>query len=86
VNCKPGDLARYVGVDPACYGWVVLVVVESHVLDNMVMWETSPPLPMNDGSGEFANGTADCALRPIRPDEGEDETLTWAGKPEKVPA
>lgn len=28
----------------------------------------------------------DKYLRPIRPSEGEDETLTWAGKPEKVTA
>lgn len=28
----------------------------------------------------------DSALRPIRPEEGDDETLTWAGKPEKVTA
>lgn len=25
-------------------------------------------------------------LRPIRPEEGEDESLTWAGKPEQVSA
>lgn len=28
----------------------------------------------------------DAWLRPIRPGEGEDETLAWAGKPEGVPA
>lgn len=28
----------------------------------------------------------DVALRPIRPDEGDDETLAWAGKPEGVAA
>lgn len=26
----------------------------------------------------------DDRLRPLRPDEGEDETLTWAGKPNNV--
>lgn len=26
----------------------------------------------------------DRALRPLRPDDGEDETLTWAGKPNNV--
>jgi hypothetical protein len=29
---------------------------------------------------------ADAGLRPIRDQDGEDETLTWAGKPEQVPA
>ncbi len=28
----------------------------------------------------------DANLRPIRPNEGDDETLSWAGKPEQVPA
>ena len=28
----------------------------------------------------------DCTLRPIRPSEGQDETLTWAGKPQEVRA
>lgn len=28
----------------------------------------------------------DSKLRPLRPRTGDDETLTWAGKPEKVSA
>lgn len=28
----------------------------------------------------------DVALRPIRPNDGEDETLQWAGKPQEVTA
>lgn len=38
-----------------------------------------------DLGGNF-EGIADKHLRPIRDSDGEDETLTWAGKPEGVAA
>jgi hypothetical protein len=39
-------------------------------------------------NGDFGTeGIAwDGALRPIRDSDGDDETLVWAGKPERVPA
>lgn len=40
------------------------------------------PIPRQ---AKFATGRDD-KLRPIRPGEGDDETLTWAGKPEKITA
>lgn len=47
-------------------------------------------IPIRLLSGKFRIVTerviCDCLLRPIRPDEGEDETFQWAGKPQEVTA
>lgn len=54
-------------------------------------WEVDTPLnhvsisPHDLGAHlGLAPYARDCQLRPLRPDEGEDETLTWAGKPNNV--
>ncbi len=46
------------------------------------------PTRYNDGSLEFSTwrSVLDRCLRPIRDNDGEDETLTWAGKPERINA
>ena len=36
--------------------------------------------------GTLINIVPDSFLRPIRDNPGDDETLTWAGKPEHVAA
>ena len=59
-----------------CDGWVI---------------ESSYPLPWKVGNsdevGQFnQRGIADAILRPIRDQPGDDETLTWAGKPQEVKA
>ena len=97
MNCKQGDLAivvssivphspnigkivrclefipanttiRIPGRVTACDGWLTDVPL---VQFNM--------LGIAHGQDNFA---ADKFLRPIRDNDGEDETLTWAGKPE----
>lgn len=48
------------------------------------------PITVKLESGEFRRAVyasvRDAGLRPLRPGEGDDETLTWAGKPEGVAA
>ena len=48
------------------------------------------PITVRLESGELRRAifasVRDLALRPIRPADGEDETLAWAGKPEEVAA
>lgn len=82
MNCKPGDLAMYVGPVQQSRGRVVLVVAPSpYVLSE---WVIDPPLAYVAGySNIYAK---DSSLRPIRPTDGEDETLQWAGKPNEVTA
>lgn len=80
MNCKPGDLAVYVGVQAEFLGFITRVVgpapwdpIYGHG------WVVDPPMP--DGCQGVPEWIADCALRPIRDSDGEDETLTWAGLP-----
>ncbi len=83
MNCKPGDLARYVGTESRSVGRIVLVLESSAARGHMRMWRVEPPL--RDGAGKQCSFVADQALRPIRPGDGDDETLTWAGKPNELP-
>lgn len=85
MNCKPGDLARYVGRDPKCYGYVVTCIAldpRGHRALGELCWVVDPPLPAEDGMVRCL-GVADSALRPIRDQPGEDEILRIAGKPRR---
>jgi hypothetical protein len=88
MNCKPGDLAvviRIQGHDPAdrlFIGRVLTVIAPSPIWADS--WLTEPQLwGVLDG---VPIHWADTSLRPIRDNDGTDETLTWAGKPEGVTA
>src|SRR5574337_462291 len=51
------------------------------------VWETDTTLPTinpRTGGSHTHNMLHDFQLRPLRGDEGQDETLKWAGKPRKV--
>lgn len=82
MNCKPGDLAVIVRAkaNPEYLGRIVRVI-ELYDADS---WQTEP-LPV-DPDGFVWSSIMDRALRPIRPDAGDDATLMWAGKPEQVTA
>jgi hypothetical protein len=88
MNCREGDLAVYVGEDMSCQGRIVQCIaidpLGTQILGTPV-WTVEPPLPMT-GCDEPSLGVTDIALRPIRDNDGEDETLQWAGKPEGVTA
>jgi hypothetical protein len=85
MNCKPGDLAYTVGCRnaPEVNGHVVEVVelvgpacwlVRGEFIErNAAMWGVRPHV-------------FDKYLRPIRDNDGEDETLTWAPRRQGVEA
>lgn len=77
MNCKQGDLAV---VAKATWHDVVPHlgrIVRCVRLVDMDGWQTEPEL-------EPGRTVYDGALRPIRDNPGEDETLTWAGKPADI--
>jgi hypothetical protein len=79
MNCKPGDLVMVVGGHAKhLYGQVTRVVE--------LLPGRSDPVWVIDPQLDTYWAGADKHLRPIRPQKGEDETLTWAGKPEQVTA
>lgn len=101
MNCKPGDLAIIIKADGdgipgqisrKLVGHIVRVVKlvkpsdEFHCYADLVWRFEEPILIVIDGRKYSADGMADDALRPIRDNDGEDETLTWAGKPHKETA
>lgn len=49
-------------------------------------WRIDRALPTTGMAGRAVDLKADECLRPLRDTDGDDETLTWAGKPEKVTA
>lgn len=79
MNCKPGDLAVIVRTrDPAGRKYIGKVVTCVRIVEECY-WDVDPALPRY----VMVN---DWCLRPIRDQDGDDETITWAGKPEKVGA
>lgn len=85
MNCKPGDLAYIVGCRnaPELNGLVVHVV--RRVSDEAWLC-AGHAIERNAASWGVPCHIFDRNLRPIRDNDGPDETLTWAGKPEQVPA
>lgn len=82
MRCRPGDLAMYVGRHSALLGRVVEVCAPREWHEPA--WFISPPLHFPDGKDPHS--CLDRSLRPIRPNQGEDEILRIAGKPQTEPA
>lgn len=94
MNCKPGDLAAIVRCDvvPECVGRIVecLKFHGEQLINGQpypdvweIRWGDNDARKMTQYA---AFGMRDSWMRPIRNQGGEDETLTWAGKPEQVAA
>lgn len=91
LNCKEGDLAIIVGNDSG-YGRLCAVVsgvfTREDIGDFRVHWECDTlgqKIPLEDGTYSDGVETLDIPdenLRPIRDQDGEDEILRIAGKPE----
>lgn len=93
MNCKKDDIAFVRGVnEPAYIGRIVTVM---RFIGMIPYWPklgpcwwvrpegwTPPDCVLNDGLFVMP----DDLLRPINGGSAEDETLTWAGKPEAVTA
>ena len=95
MNCKAGDLVRYVGRNPLnrpnIYGWVGVAISYIRDGENQPCWTVEPPVPGGRILCEhlFSDDqlVSDCALSPIRDNPGQDETLIYAGLPgERVTA
>ena len=102
MNCKPGDLAVVIGgaFSPQNIGAIVKVIKllpNGGVLDGKAWFPTSScPTWLVESCGKkltwghhkpsLRRAYSDRCLRPIRDQDGDDETLTWAGKPEGVTA
>lgn len=90
MNCKPGDLAicvrncRQQGKIATCIRLASVYEISRYRLtnkDNLTLWIVDRDFSYE--GGVIAPIIADEFLRPIRDQDGEDETLTWAGKPNK---
>lgn len=90
-GCVPGDLAMVVRSRfPENIGRLVKVLApaagwdwEVEALQPLVVSYRSHIRPTTIGAGEHA-GAFDRSLKPLRDKDGEDETLTWAGKPSTI--
>ena len=85
MNCKPGDLAVIVRSKYGHAGKLVLVTVADRG-GQPLTWEVEPlwNIPLKFRKEYFR--CRDKNLRPIRDNDGPDETLAWAGKPNEVTA
>lgn len=91
MNCKQGDLAIFVKSAAGNEGKIVQCVEYAgkralHFPDGKIeevdCWIVEPRPPGWRGRTHDAF-TPDDFLRPIRDNDGQDETLTWAGLPKK---
>lgn len=89
MNCKQGDLAVFVHSTRGNEGGFVRIVAPDNLRGGYWYVELLSSLKSKSGytglPGSFGYAP-DAKLRPVRDGEGEDETLTWAKKPEKVTA
>ena len=96
MNCKPGDLAVIISSDGGHNLGKIVRVLQLHWsseydLDGARFNKSDGPRwilekPIDNIEGDPLFTFPDAALRPIRDSDGEDESLTWAGKPEAMPA
>lgn len=88
MNCKPGDMAVIVRGQHVGRIVEVLKWGPSRNVETPEGWWVYSSSVIGTVDGRFENVVvyADSWLRPIRPTDGEDETLQWAGKPNEVTA
>lgn len=86
LRCKPGDLAVIVNAGTTCQHLIgrIVRVRKAHSLP----WLARGPWGWTYYGARLKNRTGsvitylnDCALRPLRDDPGQDETLRLAGLP-----
>jgi hypothetical protein len=88
MNCKPGDLAVIVRSHRGRNVGRIVTVVRQHDpadsprwLHVMPGWVVSPVGTLVVHPNAKCTWAPDAWLRPIRPDEGQDEMLRIAGRP-----
>lgn len=86
MNCKPLELARVIS-DPETImsGTADKIIQVTQLTTVGGIWPgwmyAGPSMHCICGCGCEIDAFADVLLRPIRGQEGDDETLTWAGLP-----
>lgn len=89
LNAQAGDLCVITKGKAA--GKIVLAVeymgfletlTREHGIRHVHWWKTDTPL--RNMLGQDVKEIEDYKLRPLRDNDGEDETLTWAGKPSEI--
>lgn len=86
MNCKPGDLAIVIKSKQNNLGKIVRCI---EYLPEF-MWKDLPDGAwVVDGNITSIDPTSlnrvpDSWLKPLRDNDEEDETITWAGKPERI--
>lgn len=89
MNCKPGDLAVIVKGSTDILGRYVEVMRPSEFPYPKDWWfvrSAGGSLVNTNGERVTESNAEDAQLRPIRPSEGQDETLSWAPVPAKETA
>ena len=85
LNCKPGDLARIISHPETEQSGSVDRIIKVTSVDGDSFWSyQGPPLMCSCGCHRTMDAFHDDLLRPIRGQEGDDETLAWAGKPAQI--
>lgn len=86
MNCKQGDLAIIVRTSYQTYSALGRIVkcMKLDVTKELIAWRIEHPIHLPNG--RIVELCEDIALRPIRPSEGQDETLTWLDVPTKETA
>lgn len=100
MNCKQGDLAFIVKSISGNEGKIVRCAVflgnyyfKANFVSSLAWGVVAEGLNLPNYTAEnhewcrkrgFDAVFSDSALRPIRDSDGQDETLTWAGKPKEV--
>lgn len=99
MNCQPGDLAVLVSKGNAT-GAIAAAIAKAigipvrlthlrapdHCTCSVSMvWNFETPILVSAPGVTFEiTGASDDVLRPLRDNDGTDETLIWAGKPQQV--
>ena len=95
LNCRSGDIAYVYRVTDPDFEWLlkpqkfVTVVNLGFSKRGLPIWSLEQPIPSpvpcpSCGGRHGLERLPDKWLRPIRAGEGDDETITWAGKPETI--
>ena len=98
MNCRPGDLAVIVRSEGSGIAGEISRLVVGRICRVVqlrapklksctypVVWKFEEPMFVQFGGKKYeVIGAPDEILRPLRDNEGEDETLTWAPRTEPV--
>lgn len=90
LNCKPGDLAVIVRSTCGNEGKIVRCIelhpagTDNSPIFKGPIWEIDAPIPST--WGDQTPYCPDSQLRPLRDNQGADETLTWLDVPTKETA